>query len=33
MAVMAVATGAWVNYFYGKYARQIKSLLDDLREE
>lgn len=33
MAMFAIVTGAWVNYFYGKYARQIKSLLDDLREE
>lgn len=33
MALIAVATSAWVNYFYGKYARQIKGLIDELKEE
>jgi hypothetical protein len=32
MLMMAALTNAWVNYFYGKYARQIKALLDDLKE-
>jgi hypothetical protein len=32
MLMMAAVTSAWVNYFYGKYARQIKALLDDLKE-
>jgi uncharacterized membrane protein len=32
MIVMALATTAWVNVFYGKYAKQIKRLLDEIIE-
>jgi hypothetical protein len=30
---IGVATSAWVNTFYGKHARQIKTLIDQLKED
>lgn len=32
MALIAIGTSAWVNVFYGKYAKRIKALLDELNE-
>lgn len=31
--LVAIITNWWVNYFYGKYARQIKNVLDQLKDE
>lgn len=31
--LVALITNWWVNYYYGKYAKQIKNLLDELKEE
>ncbi len=33
MALVAIGTSAWVNVFYGKYAKRIKALLDELTED
>jgi hypothetical protein len=33
MVVMGLATVSWIKYFYGRYIRQIKGLLDQLKEE
>lgn len=30
--LVIVLTNWWVNFFYGKYAKQIKSILDELKE-
>lgn len=31
--LVALITNWWVNYYYGKYAKQIKKVLDELKEE
>ena len=31
--IVVIITNWWVNYYYGKYARQIKNVLDELKEE
>ena len=33
MVLISAATSAWVNSFYGRYAKQIKALLDELKED
>lgn len=33
MVTLALATEWWVHHFYGKYAKEIRQLLDQLREE
>jgi len=32
-AAMIIAINAWVNSFYGKYTKQIRKILDELKEE
>ncbi len=31
--IMGILTEIWVYFFYGKYARQIKKILEELKEE
>lgn len=31
--LIVVLTNWWVSVFYGKYAKQIKAILDELKEE
>ena len=33
MLLIGLMTEVWVNYYYGKYAKQIKKVIDELKEE
>ena len=33
MLFMGIASEWWVHFFYGKYAKEIRTVLDELKEE